>query len=239
MIVTIHQPDMLPWLGLFNKINKADLWVILEHTKNNPRDAAFWGRRVKIMINGEGKWLSLPLKRPEIPGLVGVPINQMEFNNGEHKLFMDAIRTIEMSYKKSPFFKKIFPIVEEFLVSQELNMSKRNLSFIFHLMELLEIRTQICYSSDLDCHETSTQLLIEIIRKKQGNTYLCGGGSAGYQNDELFSQAGIQVIYNKFSHPIYPQFNCNEFVPGLSIIDALMNVGIDATKKLIRNESAI
>lgn len=238
MIVTIHQPDMLPWLGFFNKINKADIWVILEHTKNNPRDAAFWGRRVKVMVNGEGKWLSLPLKRPEIPGLIGVPINEMEFNNGEHKLFMDAIRTIEISYKKSPFFKQIFPIVEEFLLSQELNMSKRNLTFIFQIMELLQIKTQVCYSSNMNCQENSTKLLVEILKKKQGNTYLCGGGASGYQQDELFNQAGIEVIYNNFNHPIYPQFNVKSFIPGLSIIDALMNVGIEETKELICNKSS-
>lgn len=239
MIITIHQPDMLPWLGLFNKINKADLWVILDHTTNNPRDAAFWGRRVKILVNGEGKWLSLPLKKPEISGVIGVPIYEMEFNNAEPKIYMDALRTVELNYKKTTFFKEIFPIVECFLLSKEMNMSKRNLSFMFKIMELLEVKTKICYSSTMDCQESSTALLVEILKKKQGTTYLCGGGAAGYQQDELFHQAGFEVSYNSFNHPVYAQLISPEFVPGLSIIDALMNVGIEETKKLIRNESAI
>lgn len=239
MIITIHQPDMLPWLGLFNKINKADLWVILDHTTNNPRDAAFWGRRVKILVNGEGKWLSLPLKRPETPGVIGIPIYEMEFNNAEPKIYHDALRTVELNYKRTPFFIEIFPIVEHFLLSPEMNMNKRNLAFIFHIMELLDIKTEICYSSDMDCQEKSTALLVEILHKKQGKTYLCGGGAGGYQQDELFHAAGMEVIYNSFNHPVYTQMNSREFVPGLSIIDALMNVGITETKKLIRNESAI
>jgi len=239
MIITIHQPDMLPWLGLFNKIDKADLWVILDHTTNNPRDAAFWGRRVKIMVNGEGKWLSLPLKRPEKPGVIGLPIYEMEFNPAEPKIYREALRTVELNYKKTPFFEEIFPIAENFLLASEVNMSKRNLSFMFQMMELLEIKTQICYSSALHCQENSTALLVEILQNKQGTTYLCGGGAGGYQQDELFHQAGIKVSYNSFNHPVYPQLNSNVFVPGLSIIDALMNVGIAATKKLIRNESAI
>lgn len=239
MIITIHQPDMLPWLGLFNKINKADLWVILDHTTNNPRDAAFWGRRVKILINGEGKWLSLPLKKPETPGVIGIPIYEMEFNDAEPKIYQEALRTVELNYKRAPFFKEVFPIVERFLLSPEMNMNKRNLSFIFHIMELLDIKTEFCYSSDMACQEKSTALLVEILQKKQGTAYLCGGGASGYQQDELFHAAGKEVIYNSFNHPVYNQKSSQEFVPGLSIIDALMNVGVVETKKLIRNGSAI
>lgn len=237
MIITIHQPDMLPWLGLFNKIYNADTWVILDHVSNNPRDAAFWGRRVKIMINGEGKWLSLPLKRPETQGVIGVPINEMEFNNADPKIYHDALRLVELNYKKTPFFKDIFPIVENFLLSMEMNMSRRNLSFIFQIMDLLEMNTRVCYSSEIDCQETSTSLLVEILQKMNGSVYLCGGGAGGYQQDELFHQAGIIINYNSFNHPVYHQMNSKKFVPGLSIIDALMQVGITETKKFIRNES--
>lgn len=239
MTITIHQPDMLPWLGLFNKIDKADLWVILDHTTNNPRDAAFWGRRVKILVNGEGKWLSLPLKKPEAPGLIGIPIYEMKFNDAQPKLFQDALRTIELNYKKTEYFNEIFPIAEAFLLSSEMNMSKRNLSFIFKMMELLEITTEICYSSDLNCEENATALLVEILKKKQGTTYLCGGGARGYQQDELFDEAGIHLLYNNYNHPTYPQIHCQAFTPGLSIIDALMQVGVEGTKELIRNEAVI
>lgn len=239
MTITIHQPDMLPWLGLFNKISKADLWVILDHTINNPRDAAFWGRRVKMLLNGEGKWLSLPLKKPKIKGMIGIPINEMEFNTADSKIYKDALSLVELNYKKTPFFKDIFPIVENFLLSTEVSMSRRNLSFMFQIMNLLEIDTRVCYSSELDCQATSTALLVEIMQKMKGTVYLCGDGAGGYQQDELFHQVGIEVFYNNFKHPSYPQVNTKGFVPGLSIIDALMQVGISETKKLIRCQSAI
>lgn len=62
---------------------------------------------------------------------------------------------------------------------------------------------------------------------------MCGGGAGNYQEDEKFEQAGIKLIYRNFKHPVYPQFNSIEFVPGLSVIDSLMNVGIDGVKKLL------
>jgi hypothetical protein len=91
----------------------------------------------------------------------------------------------------------------------------------------------------LNCEANATALLVEILKKKQGTTYLCGGGAEGYQQDNLFEAAGISLKYNNFNHPTYPQLSRQAFVPGLSIIDALMHVGVEATKKLIRNEAVI
>jgi hypothetical protein len=233
MTVTIHQPDMMPWLGFFNKIYKADAWVILDHTTNNPRDAAFWGRRVKILVNGDGKWLSLPLKKPDIPGLIGIPINKMEFNNNDRTVYQKALKTVEDNYINSPYFRETYPIVEEFLLSTEKNMCKRNLSFIFRMMEVLNIETEIIYSSELECNFKSTELLVEILQKVNGNTYLCGGGAVGYQKDELFGQAGIKLCYNNYKHPVYDQLGAKNFIPGLSIIDAIFSIGVDRVRSLI------
>ena len=233
MLVTIHQPDLMPWLGFFNKINNSDIWVILDHVKNNPRDSAFWGRRVKIMQNGEGKWLSFPLKSPAQSGLIGIPINEMEYNINEQKIYLKSLQIIELNYKNAPFFNEIYPIVKSFIFSNEINMAKRNLNFIFQIMNLLGIKKNIIYSSELNCKLNSSELLIEIINKINGKEYLCGGGANGYQNDDLFLNAGINIKYNNFIHPVYNQLGSSQFISGLSILDVIMNIGIAGTKKLL------
>lgn len=232
MKITIHQPDLMPWLGFFAKINKADIWVVLDHTQNNPRDAAFWGRRVKMLLNGKPQWLSLPLEKPD-NNVVGVAISEMKFSQADPSIFPKALKTIESSYKKAPFFKEVFPLAELYFQQHEVFMAKRNMGFIKHVMDLLDINTDIVYSSDLQCEASSTALLVEIITKLKGTTYLCGDGANGYQEDELFAQADINLEYNNFQHPVYSQFNSTEFIPGLSIMDALMNIGPAETKKLI------
>ena len=63
--------------------------------------------------------------------------------------------------------------------------------------------------------------------------YLCGGGASGYQEDDLFKASGINLIYQNFSHPKYSQYNQEKFVNGLSIIDCLMNIGLEETKKTL------
>lgn len=233
MLVTIHQPDLMPWLGFFKKIHKANIWVILDHTVNNPRDSAFWGRRVKILISGEAKWLSLPLKKPTDKGVVGIPISEMKYNMAEAKLFRKALASVENSYRKAPFFSEVFPLVKEHLNSNEPSMSERNTTFITSVLNKLKIDTKILYSSGLNCVESSTDLLVEIIQATGGTSYLCGDGASGYQDDNLFMVNDIKLEYNNFQHPEYMQYGSTDFVPGLSIIDALMNIGFEGVRKLL------
>jgi hypothetical protein len=67
-----------------------------------------------------------------------------------------------------------------------------------------------------------------------GTAYLAGGGSAGYQEDEKFGDAGLDLVYQSFMHPEYPQRAGATFVPGLSCIDAMMHCGVDGTAALLR-----
>jgi hypothetical protein len=90
-------------------------------------------------------------------------------------------------------------------------------------------------SSSLRASSHATDLLIELTKAAGGTTYLAGGlAGATYQEDEKFEQAGIELRYQRFEHPQYTQ-QVDAFVPGLSIVDALMNVGVDATRALLSN----
>src|ERR1019366_7398426 len=97
-LIAIHQPDFMPWLGFFKKVSKSDVLVILDHTKNNPRDSAFWCRRVKVCINGKGHWLSVSLKKPE-NNQISIPINEMTISNTEKELNR-LLNTISINYRK-------------------------------------------------------------------------------------------------------------------------------------------
>ena len=107
MIVTIHQPDFMPWLGFFKKIADAVIWIVLDHVYSNPRDAASWLRRVKILANNCPFWLSLPIKKPK-SGSLKTPINRLEYNFSQSKLISERLKTIDQSYRRSRNFDKIF-----------------------------------------------------------------------------------------------------------------------------------
>lgn len=230
--VTIHQPDFMPWLGFFNKVKKADLFVVLDHTENNPRDSNFWGRRVTILSNKKELWYSIPLVKPE-KGIVALPINEMQINLTNEKEINKRIQQIKQSYSKHEYFKEVFPLVEKYFSEESASLKKRNMAFIVEVMHKLDIDTEVVYSSDLDCKEKSTELLVEILKKVDGEVYLCGGGASGYQDDQLFEENNIALEYNNFNHPIYAQKKSESFVKGLSIIDALMNLGFEGVKEIL------
>lgn len=228
--VTIHQPDFMPWLGLFNKINKADECIILNHVTNNPKSAEFWCRRVKMLIGSKEHWMSVSLKKDEHH--LFIPINTMELNMNDLAI-KKFVQSVEQNYKKAPFFKDVFYLIENYFGLNTNLISEMNTWFIKEVMDKLDIKTSLIFSSDLNPQFSSNELLIDLLKKCNATTYLCGAGAGGYQIDELYIENRIAIQYNSFSQPTYKQFNTPEFIKGLSIIDVLMNVGFNDTKQLL------
>ncbi len=227
MKTTIHQPDFMPWYGFFSKISKSDYWIVLDHTYNNPKDASFWGRRVQILVNGKPYWLSIPLKKSSSKDSFAQPINQMIINTDNTKLFKKLQQTITMSYSKTPYFTKYYYLVENYFNDSSNNLQTRNMAFIIEVMRILKISTKIVYSSDFNLKTKSTELLIDLLKKTDSRTYLCGNGASGYQEDTLFSEHNISLEYNAVNHPQYKQPFTSNCVQGLSILDLLFNIGED------------
>ena len=108
-IASIHQPDFFPWLGLFDKIKRSDVFIILDHVENNPRDP-LWTKRVQIICNKKPYWLTIPLEQSK--ELLFQPIYQMRMSN----VFKPQkhLQTIKQNYKKAPFFNEVYPFIEKF-----------------------------------------------------------------------------------------------------------------------------
>lgn len=234
MKATIHQPDFMPWLGFFNKIAKADCWIVLDHVENNPRDAAFWGRRVRMLVGGQPFWLSLPLNKPGRPHVIGMPIKDMTINTALTGSLCKGLKTVRMAYAKAPHFERYIHLAEAYFIDSDDNLMRRNMRFIEEVMRILRIETEIVYSSSMDARSASTQLLVDLLKEKGASTYICGGGAGGYQEDDLFASNAIALQYNEFKHPIYAQMHAPEFVPGLSILDALFSVGEEAVSEWVK-----
>ena len=229
--VTIHQPDFMPWLGFFNKIAKADLWIALDHVENNPRDSAFWCRRVRVLTNGLPTWISVPLQKPDTPGVVGIPINQMRIERSLVRNMKKCRETISQAYAKSPHYREVSSIVDEYFTTCDESLVRANMAFIAHVMSLLRIDTELVYSSTLTPQGASNELLLDLLGKVGATTYLCGNGASGYQIDDMYRERGIAVQPNLFVHPTYDQPATSQFVPGLSVIDVISRAGVDNTTR--------
>jgi hypothetical protein len=124
--------------------------------------------------------------------------------------------------------------LEPLILQPEGNLARFNMAVIRAVADRIGLSHAHCVtSSSLGGQGQANELLIDLMRKVGGDCYLCGGGAAGYQNDEAFAAAGLKLRYQRFTHPVYAQIGQPDFAPGLSIVDALMNIGCGGVKGLL------
>jgi hypothetical protein len=228
-VVAIHQPTFFPWLGYFNKISRADVFVVLDNVQF-PKKGGSWANRVKLLVAGKPAWVTMPVDR----NYHGVRnFAEMMIDNGA-PWRVRLQQTLRANYAAAAHFSEVFPPLEELISNSTTSLTDYNLSAILYLAKGLGIDvSKIVLASDLNTEGAGTELLVSITKAAGGTTYLCGGGASGYQEDEKFAAAGLDLIYQEFKHPRYEQVNTAEFAPGLSVIDALMNCGFERTAELI------
>lgn len=229
MIVSVHQPNLFPWLGYFDKILKSDVFIFLDDAQF-PKANALWVNRVYCMINNEKKWLTIPVNRK----YNGVrQINEIYLDD-QRNWWVKLEKQLFFSYKKHAFFEEVMPWVVSTLNTSETMMSAFNEQIILDLITRFNLsKVKVMKSSDLNVKGVSNERLVNLANTVGAGTYLCGDGATGYIEENFFKESGVQLVFQRYEHPIYEQKNTSEFVSGLSIIDVLMNMGFDGTKNLI------
>lgn len=230
-VVAIHQPNFFPWMGYFNKVARCDRFVFLDNVQIPRTGAGSWVNRVRLLIGGGPKWFTLPVSKSGAfhainqTVVVADPVQRAKLVN-----------SIRMNYRRAPHFDEIFPLVDRLLNDPDSNLAAFNMKAIVAISELLGFSgTRFVRASDLPSSgEMSTDRLVRLVQEVGGTAYLYGEGAAqGYQENERFLAAGLTPMAQSFAHPLYKQFNASEFIPGLSIIDVLMNCGAQGTRNLL------
>lgn len=233
-LVAIHQPNFFPWLGYFNKIVRSDRFLLMDNAQF-PKTGGTWTNRVRLLVNGRPAWVTVPIARA-YHGLRR--ITDMEINDSlpwREKI----VKTLQSNYARAPFFKELFPFVESLINHPTRSLCAYNIHSLTTLAALLGLDThKLILGSSLPVAGQATDLLIEMTKAVGGTAYLCGGGAEGYQEDEKFTAAGLGLVYQNYQHPVYPQNGAKEFSPGLSILDALFNVGFEQTRALLELKSS-
>lgn len=232
-VVAIHQPNFLPWLGYFNKVALADLFIVMDNVQF-PKTGGTWMNRVRLLINGRPAWVTVPIHRA-YHGLR--TIRDVRINN--HLPWRaKIIRTARQSYVRAPFFSMVYPLLEQLINNSTGRLVDFNFDALRHLFEKLGLNPEkTVLGTSLNVEGSGTDLLIAMVKAVGGTAYLCGGGAAGYQDDWKFAAAGVELVYQEFQHPVYQQVNTSRFVSGLSIIDALMNCGLEQTRRLVWSQT--
>jgi hypothetical protein len=220
MRVAVMQPYFFPYVGYWQLINSADMFVIYDDVNYINRG---WINRNRILINGEAHMITLSLQQSS----QNKQINNILVGSNKGKI----LKTISNVYKKAPYFTEVYLLVEELMNDNEQRLSKFLGNTIQSLTKYLELSTKIVYSSDLafDRQKKGQDKIIEIAEYLQASTYVnLIGGKALYEN-MAFQQREIKLEFLESNNFNYKQFS-NYFVPWLSIIDVMMFNNISEIK---------
>ena len=224
MIVAIHQPQYLPWLGYFHKILRADVFVLLDTVQFKKNE---WQNRNRIKTAQGWQWLTVPVsyKYPQLIGQVTIT-NKVKWQHKQRQAILS-------NYKKAGYYHYMDDLFDGIFSRTWELISELNVSVVKGLAGVLGIDTPIYVASEVgEFPENPDERLIAIVKHFKGNTYLAGSGGRGYMELQKYEKHGIEVIFQDYRHPEYEQL-FGDFEANMSLIDLILNHG-DGSLDILR-----
>jgi len=223
MIVALHQPHFLPWLGYLDRMRQADLFIVLDHVQFERRN---YQNRTRIKLDGNAQWITVPVRQQSQQERI--VDKRVDNPPPEETRWWGAnlCRTLKHAYRNAEFFGDYAGELFRILESRWDRLVDLDQATLDLLRDAFDIRTPLARSSELDVAGVKSDLILNLCLATGADTYLAGlGGSRHYLDGEAFADAGVKIAWQQFDHPRYRQDGSGEFVPGLSAVDLLFNEG--------------
>jgi hypothetical protein len=225
--VAVMQPTYLPWMGYFDLIDQADVFVFLEDVEFSKQS---WQQRNRIKTSNGILWLTVPVLTK---GKSGQMISDVQINHRSNDM-EKHIKVVIQSYSKAPFVKSYIDELTAILSTPYDRLAELNMDLIRWFCSKLGIKTPLVKNSDLHVEGAKVERLINICRAVGAERYLSTPGSKVYiDEDNRFSPSCIDLVYQAYVHPTYRQLH-GDFVPYLSVLDLLLNEG-EGSLSIIRS----
>jgi hypothetical protein len=222
MIVAIHQPHFLPWLGYLHRMAQVDLFVLLDHVQFERRN---YQNRTQIRMNGEARWLSVPVvQKSQKERIVEKEVDNRP--DGAKPWGPSHFSTLRHAYREAAFFNDYSAALRQLLEARWERLVDLDQAGLDILRDAFGIRTPLARSSELQVEGARAELILNICKAVGATTLLVGfGGSRGYLDEAAFAGNNIKLAFHEFEHPVYRQCGPQPFLKGLSAIDLLLNCG--------------
>jgi hypothetical protein len=238
MIVAIHQPHFLPWLGYLHRMAQVDAFVLLDHVQFERRN---YQNRTMIRMNDEARWLTVPvIQHSQKERIVDKQIdNRLE---GSKWWSAASFATLRHAYGASGFFGAYAPRFKQLFETRFDKLVDLNQAGLDLLREAFGIRTPLVKSSALAVEGARGDLILNICRAVGADTLMVGfGGSRGYLDTDAFARANVRIVGHQFIHPEHAQcatkVEAAPFLRGLSAVDMLFNCGPQSAELLLADRA--
>ena len=231
MKVSMMQPSFMPWLGFFELIYKSDQFIFLDDFQFSVQS---YHQRNRLFIDKEkSNWYSVPIKKSVS---FQSPLNKTVINENipwRKKMW----KRIENNYSKAEFYEQISPEIKKWLLASHESLASQNISLIRTISHLLGFNQEFLLSSDFPSDKKRSDRVLELLEWRKATCYMCARGAFDYMlDDKIFPVEHVDICFQNFIPKEYFQIGSpNKFVPYLSVIDTLMNIGSAKTAELIKN----
>jgi hypothetical protein len=217
-------------MGLIHKIISSDIFIVLDDVQL-VRGKNFV-TRTQIKTSGGPKWLTIPVNNKND----FLPISQIKINN-EINWQEEHWNKIFENYKKTKYFNKYEKCIKKIIFEKKENISKMNTALITQILDILNIKRDIRYSSELNVNGKGLEKIVNLIKMVEADEYVSGQGKGSLRyitgNEQIFKKNEINLQYQEFNHPKYFQIH-GDFAENLSILDIIFNLGPEDTLKKLK-----
>ena len=228
----VMQPYVFPYLGYFQMIYASDIFVFYDDVNFIKRG---WINRNRIAMNDTDLLITFPVKKASQNKLI------CDIERGEPKAYKKVLKTVETAYSKAPFFSEVYPLLERVVLADTPDIARFAATSVIEICHYLGLQRDFRYSSQefgntkgLD----KADRLIEICHLLDVKDYINAIGGRDLYNKEYFQDRGINLMFIEPNIEEYPQ-STSSFLPGLSMIDVLMNNSKEKTVELLSNYKLI
>ena len=226
VILSAHQPVYMPWLGLFHKIALSDIFCFFDIVQYQRKD---FNNRNKIKTAKEEMWLTVPVKSSNRFNSI---ISDIEIiNNGWKK---KHLKSIEINYKKSPYFEKNFHNLKKILDKPYKYLVDLNFDLLIYILDCLNINTRILKASDYSFNGKKSDLVLDMCIQLKADIYIFGEQGKYYADVENFTRNHVYPYFQSYNHPTYEQIN-GHFKSSMSVIDLIFNKGEESKDIIMSN----
>jgi hypothetical protein len=223
------QPTFIPWAGYFNLIHRSDNFIFLDDVQLEKQS---WQTRNRIILSRSSQWISLPILHTSL---------QQKMN--ETKILISdkwkrkVIESFNQSYGKHKYFAEAGEIIDIIFSNNDLILSRFNQNIVEFVSGKISLNTKFHKASDLNINGVRSQRICSLCERFHAHTYLSPLGAQEYLTQDEFTKiCKINLVFNNFNEIEYTQKNSDTFVPKLSIVDVVANIGWVGAMEYIKKD---
>ena len=218
MIVTSHQPNFLPYMGIFYKAYRSDIFVLSDDVLFSKKGMHNYNY---IRTKDGSQKLTLPVSSHHDMRLCEVMVAEPE------RSLPKIVRTLREAYAKTEHYSEGQEILDIIggMTKAGLRMTELNIAVIGHILKRMGIKAHILIASEhLSLVGHKDDRILMMCKQTAGDVYYSGTGAKAYHDDERYRENGIELVYSDYEPVVYRQ-KYEPFLPNMSAIDYIFNEG--------------